>query len=86
METMASFGKSIGPNEIISLRKAFRWSQEQLAREVGVSVSSIWKWEQGHAPPTKYAWKLRRLLAAAEFLNNIRKEIATKFPDDYHRS
>ncbi len=75
----------IEAKEIISLRKALGWSQGKLAREVGVSESTLGKWEHGQVPPDKYIWKIRRFLAALESLNRARKEIASKFPNDYHR-
>lgn len=38
------------PSEIIEFRAARKWSQERLADELGVNVSTIWRWENGKTP------------------------------------
>ena len=73
---------SITPQEIVGLRRTFRWSQEDLAREVGVCIATIRKWELGRTPDEKYIWKFRRLLTAADSLQNVRKEIGERYPHD----
>ena len=39
-----------------ALREKHRWSQEDLARKVGVSVFSITRWERGLITPSRLAW------------------------------
>jgi putative transcriptional regulator len=42
-------------NEIRTMRTRLGWSQEQLAREVGVSLSTVQRWEQNGTKPSKLA-------------------------------
>jgi transcriptional regulator with XRE-family HTH domain len=70
----------IGPEEVVFLRKALRWSKTDLAREIGVSDLAIRYWEHGLTSPKKYAWKIRRLLTVAEFLGRVRNEMAEDGP------
>ncbi len=70
----------ITPEEIVSLRKALRWSKIDLAREIGVTDLAIRYWEHGLTSPKKYAWKIRRLLAVAEFLDRVRNEMVDDAP------
>ena len=51
--------------EIKALREALGLSQEQLARDLGVSFTTISRWEQGHTKPSPLA---------IERLEQIRKE------------
>ena len=37
--------------DIQNLRRRLGWSQEQMAREVGVSFTTINRWERGRAVP-----------------------------------
>jgi len=41
--------------EIKELRKRLKLSQEEFAHQLGISVSAIQKWEQGHRRPSKLA-------------------------------
>ncbi len=67
----------VGAKEIVSLRTTLRWSQEDLAQEIGVTCSTVRNWEHGYyLTPAKYAWKLRRLFLVADCLHRVRKEIA----------
>lgn len=50
-----------GP-EIISLRKQLNITQEELAHTVGVTTSTVNRWENGHASPSKLALKQLRVL------------------------
>jgi DNA-binding transcriptional regulator YiaG len=49
--------------EIILLRKALKWSQEELARKLGVSFATVNRWENGDRKPSPNSAKLLRLLA-----------------------
>jgi DNA-binding transcriptional regulator YiaG len=44
------FSMTVGQN-IQMWRRVFQWSQEELARSVGVSVFTVQKWEQGKMMP-----------------------------------
>lgn len=46
--------------EVKELRKKMSWSQEDLAREIGVSLSTVQRWEEQGGNPTRLA---RRELA-----------------------
>ncbi len=50
------------PKKIKELRQRFGWSQERLARELGMSFCTVNRWEQGKAHPSPMALRgLRRL-------------------------
>ncbi len=50
------------PKKIKELRQKFGWSQERLARELGMSFCTVNRWEQGKAHPSPMAMRgLRRL-------------------------
>ena len=40
------------------LRRQYGWSQEDLARELGVSFSTVNRWENGKARPSRLAQKV----------------------------
>ncbi len=40
------------------LRKTLGWSQERLARELGVSFSTVSRWERGEGEPSPMAERL----------------------------
>ncbi|MGH2376190.1 MAG: helix-turn-helix domain-containing protein [bacterium] len=44
--------------DVKALRKRLGWSQERLARQLGVSFSTISRWERGHGEPSPMAEKL----------------------------
>ncbi len=46
------------------LRLAAQLSQEQLAREIGVAVSTIRRWEKGQAEPTMTVAQMKAFCAA----------------------
>lgn len=45
------------PEKIKALRKHLRFSQEELAKKLGVSFTSVNRWENGQAKPSKLAKK-----------------------------
>ena len=52
--------------QLKALRRQHGWSQEDLARELGVSFSTVNRWENDKAKPSKLAKKqLKRLLSEA---------------------
>jgi DNA-binding transcriptional regulator YiaG len=49
--------------KIKEIREKMSWSQEDLAREVGVSLSTVHRWEKGGAQPSRLARReLQRVL------------------------
>ncbi|MBI3997856.1 MAG: helix-turn-helix transcriptional regulator [Armatimonadetes bacterium] len=49
--------------DVRSLREKLGWSQERLARELGVSFSTISRWERGQGEPSPMAEKLLQELS-----------------------
>ena len=43
--------------QLKALRLQYGWSQEDLARELGVSFSTVNRWENGKAKPSRLAQK-----------------------------
>ena len=52
-------------NEIRALRLAEQATQEEFARLVGVTVSTLNRWERGHIRPSRLACLRLREIAAA---------------------
>ena len=60
-----------------ALRQKMGWSQEDLAREIGVSLSTVQRWETKGGKPIRLArTKLERLLqkSRTEIIRNADKE------------
>ena len=52
--------------KVKDLRKRKGWAQEDLAREMGVSLSTVQRWENKGGQPTRLARReLKKLLQAA---------------------
>lgn len=53
-------------DKVKALREKNSWSQEDLAREIGVSLSTVKRWEKKDVKPTRLARReLRRLFRKA---------------------
>jgi len=53
--------------KIKSLRLKMGWTQEDLARKIDVSLSTVQRWEKRHTRPTRLARReLKSLLKAAD--------------------
>lgn len=50
-------------NMIRTLRQQLGMTQEEFAHEIAVTVSTVNRWENSHAEPSKLAWKAIRDLA-----------------------
>ena len=49
------------------LRRKLGWAQEDLAREIGVSLSTVQRWERKETNPTRLAQRaLKRLFREAD--------------------
>ena len=56
--------------KVKELRKRKEWAQEDLAREIGVSLSTVQRWEKKGGEPTRLARReLRRLFREARLGN-----------------
>jgi DNA-binding transcriptional regulator YiaG len=56
------------PDLVRSLRQRLRMTQQGFAHAIGVTVSTVNRWEKGHAAPSKLAWNAVRDLARARGL------------------
>jgi transcriptional regulator with XRE-family HTH domain len=50
-------------NLIRTWRRQLRMTQEEFAREIAVTVSTVNRWENNHAAPSKLAWRAVREFA-----------------------
>ena len=50
--------------QIMVLRRALGVTQERLASLIGVTFSTVSRWENGHVRPSKLAWRAMAQLAA----------------------
>lgn len=80
-------GVGMGPDEIKRLRTSLSWSQERLARELGVSFSTVNRWERGKSRPSPLALLTLHKLSAARF-NEGRSDrrYATAFPLEFRKA
>ena len=54
------------PDEIIEKREALGLTQAQLAHRIGVSHTTVWRWEAGQSSPSRLAeTAIRKLRAKA---------------------
>lgn len=74
------------PDTIRQIRNHLRWSQAELARELGVTAATVARWEQGNRRPDKYhQLRIRQLLARVPNLAELDAELAllrATAPDD----
>ncbi|HZR80381.1 MAG TPA: helix-turn-helix domain-containing protein [Candidatus Binatia bacterium] len=60
--------------DIKDLRKKLKLTQEELARELAVTVSTVNRWENGHSGPSKLA------LRSIDALCDKHKVVPTELP------
>jgi len=58
-------------NLIRSLRQRLGMTQEEFAHEIAVTVSTVNRWENAHAEPSKLAWKAIQDLAKKRGLTDL---------------
>ena len=58
-----SEGTTPGPQSIRDLRAKLGLTQEEFAHAIAVTVSTVNRWENGHANPSKLAWRAIQTLA-----------------------
>jgi len=51
------------PDEVRALREQMGMTQEELAREMGVTEFTVWRWENGKRPITETKTALLRRIA-----------------------
>jgi putative transcriptional regulator len=56
-------GAPPGPQAIRDLRARLGLTQEEFAHAIAVTVSTVNRWENGHANPSKLAWRAIQTLA-----------------------
>ena len=56
-------GSAQGAQSIRELRARLGMTQEELAHAIAVTVSTVNRWENGHANPSKLAWRAIQSLA-----------------------
>ena len=54
---------------IRTLRQQLGMTQEEFAHQIAVTVSTVNRWENSHAEPSKLAWKAIRDLARMRGIN-----------------
>ena len=57
-------------NLIRGLRQKLGMTQEEFAHEIAVTVSTVNRWENAHAEPSKLAWKAIQDLARKRGVND----------------
>jgi DNA-binding transcriptional regulator YiaG len=58
-------------NLIRGLRQKLGMTQEEFAHEIAVTVSTVNRWENAHAEPSKLAWKAIQHLAKKHGLSEL---------------
>jgi len=53
----SSLGTPGAPQSIRELRNRLGMTQEEFAHAIAVTVSTVNRWENGHAAPSKLAWR-----------------------------
>jgi putative transcriptional regulator len=57
MESDSDAAAPAGPQSIRELRIRLGLTQEEFAHAIAVTVSTVNRWENGHATPSKLAWR-----------------------------
>jgi putative transcriptional regulator len=66
MKKTATTDEGFSPRSIRHFRRALGLTQEELAHAIGVTFSTVNRWENGHARPSKMALRALGALADAE--------------------
>lgn len=61
---MESSKRQIG-GPIVALRQSLNMTQEEFAHAIGVTVSTVNRWENGHVEPSRLARKAMEILATS---------------------
>lgn len=65
----------MGPKDIKRVRLNLGWSQERLARELGVSFCTVNRWERGRTNPSPMAMRVLKKLRDKADMTNRRKTL-----------
>jgi len=57
-----------GAEPVRQLRNSLGFTQEEFARALAVTVSTVNRWENGHANPSRLAWRAIQALARKQGL------------------
>jgi DNA-binding transcriptional regulator YiaG len=57
MDSESDAASPAGPESIRELRLRLGLTQEEFAHAIAVTVSTVNRWENGHAHPSKLAWR-----------------------------
>ncbi len=77
----------MGPQDIKRLRANLSWSQERLARELGVSFSTVNRWERGRSRPSPLALSILSKLGAAHLSEGRSdRRYSSSFPLEFRRA
>ena len=68
-------------NLIRGLRQKLGMTQEEFAHEIAVTVSTVNRWENAHAEPSKLAWKAIQDLARKRGLDS---DLSSRTADLHH--
>ena len=68
-------------NLIRGLRQKLGMTQEEFAHEIAVTVSTVNRWENAHAEPSKLAWKAIQDLARKRGLDS---DLSARTSDLHH--
>lgn len=52
---MSTLTRTMDGSEVKTLRRKLHMTQEDMARELGVTVSTVNRWENGHTRPSRLA-------------------------------
>jgi DNA-binding transcriptional regulator YiaG len=67
---------------IAALRRKLNMTQEEFAHAIGVTVSTVNRWENGHIVPSRLARKAMETLATgSQFPSELLGSAAAKLPD-----
>ena len=75
---MSTAEKSEGP--LRRLRRQLAMTQEEFSGGIGVTVSTVNRWENGHAQPSRLAWRAIETIARSHGLSCEAPESAQRPP------
>lgn len=73
---METLKRQIG-GPIVALRHSLNMTQEEFAHAIGVTVSTVNRWENGHVEPSRLARKAMEILANRSLDGNNRNQLST---------
>ncbi|HYD49989.1 MAG TPA: helix-turn-helix domain-containing protein [Terriglobales bacterium] len=80
---MESSKRLIG-GPIVALRQSLNMTQEEFAHAIGVTVSTVNRWENGHVEPSRLARKAMEILASQRNAMVLGSEPRSPLTDEAH--